>query len=44
MPYINKLLRENLATDGEPAQTCGELNYLITKQILDYVRICLVIK
>jgi len=37
MPYIDKTLRRKLA-EGEAAESPGELNYLITQMVDDYIR------
>jgi len=39
MPYIGKNQRI-LIQNGNPAGTVGELNYKITKTILEYIDIC----
>ncbi len=36
MPYIDQEAREALAV-GAPARTAGELNYVITRLILEYL-------
>jgi len=37
MPYIN-LERRKAIESGEPPQTAGELNYVITQEILYYIK------
>jgi len=37
MPYIDKEARERLSGDATP-QTPGELNYLITRMLDDYIQ------
>jgi len=37
MPYIPKERRSDLVTIGGYAETCGELNYYITNEILCYL-------
>ena len=37
MPYIPKERRSDLVTVGGYAETCGELNYYITNEILGYL-------
>jgi hypothetical protein len=36
MPYIKNILRVAIA-EGSPPQTAGELNYCITKMLLEYM-------
>lgn len=39
MPYIKKVRRQELSLDGFSPITSGELNYVVTKTILDYLKL-----